>query len=581
MPLEQLQFERWGLPQRWRSRAQYTLIDSNFGDGLRFLQLWDLWRQDAARPDRLHVVSFSPALVGVAALREQLLASGLTHLRHLAEQLVQAWPMNLPGTHRLDFEGLAITLTIAVGPLELTVPRVAVLADAILLSDVQASNQETLAPVWQGVLPRLLRDQRQGVLVTQAGVVSVAQSIAQSIAPPMAQTSPLSPTDRLLGLSLSSSAANVRREAIVVGAGVAGVGVAHALALRGWQVQVIDSRAARRQAHGAHLAAALTPMVTRDDDVRARLSRAGSLRAQARWSEVSQEALWRCGALQLQRVNGRIVDLAAVLKGLSFSEEWVRYVDAEQASALAGLPLTRGGLYFPTAARIRPERLLDELLATQGVAFVDAHVHGLHYTGLQWQVLDAAGQSLAQAPQLILAGAFGTQDLLQRHHRLEQAPRLAAMHQLGGEITMLPADLLSGGPRCIVSGDGYILPALEGRCVVGSSYVHGAEQIGMTAEGVRGNLQRVEGLLGKTVSTDSFADVSERAGAGWAGWRAVLPGRLPAIGPIPRAEGLWVAVGFASRGLTWASLAGDLIAAALNHEPLPLERDIIDKISQT
>jgi tRNA 5-methylaminomethyl-2-thiouridine biosynthesis bifunctional protein len=68
---------------------------------------------------------------------------------------------------------------------------------------------------------------------------------------------------------------------------------------------------------------------------------------------------------------------------------------------------------------------------------------------------------------------------------------------------------------------------------------------------------------------------------GWAGWRAVLPGRLPAIGPVAQTEGLWVATGFASRGLTWSSLAGDLIAGALSGEPLALERDIMDKISQT
>ena len=573
MPLEQRQLERLGLPQRWRERAQYTLIDSDFGDGQRFLQLWELWRQDAARPDRLHVVCFSPSLVKAAVLRKLLLTGGSSHLRHLAEQLIQAWPLDLPGTHRLDFEGLAVTLTIAVGPLACTVPRMAVLADALLLSDSPALCKEDLAPVWQDALPRLLRDQKQAVLVTQTGLVSVPHSFAQ--------TSPLSPTDRLLAFSLATGSAKTQREAIVVGAGVAGVGVAHALALRGWQVKVVDSRASRRRAHGGHLAAALTPMVTRDDDVRARLSRAGSLRAQARWSQLSQEALWRCGALQLQRVTGRIVDLAAVLEGLSFPEEWVRYVDAEQASVLAGLPLARGGLHFPTAARIRPERLLEELLATPGVEFVDAHVHVLDHTGLQWSVSDVSGQKLAQAPHLILAGAFGTQELLRRHHLLEQTPRLAAMHSLGGEVTMLPAELLSGGPRCIVSGDGYILPELEGQCVVGSSYVHGAEQIGMTAEGVQGNFLRVEGLLGKKIPLGCFVEDPANGESGWAGWRAVLPGRLPAIGPVPLAPGLWVATGYASRGLTWASLAGDLIAAALNDEPLPLERDIIDKISQT
>lgn len=574
-----MQAQRWsvkhlGLPQRWRARAHYTVLDSSFGDGLHFLQLWDVWRKDSARPDRLHMVSLSPSLAEASVLREQLLACVSADLHPLVEQLVQAWPLNLPGTHRLDFEGLAVTLTLAVGPLERTVPRLAVLADAIFFSDVQATQLEDLAPVWRLTLPELVGDPCHTLLATRGG--RIATELPQVPHGPIA---PLSLSDRLLRRPQPTT--QQARQAIVVGAGVAGVSVAQSLALRGWRVQVIDSREKRKQAHGAHLAAALTPMVTRDDDVRARLSRAGSLRAQVRWAHVSQEALWRCGALQLERVSGRIVDLKAVLEGLALPTEWVRYVEAGQASDIAGLPLNRGGLYFPTAARIAPERLLDELLATSGVAFLDALVHTLQRKGVQWQVLDASGQLLAEAPQLILAGAQGTQALLRCHHLLEHAPRLAAMHPLGGEITQLPAELLAGGPRCIVSGDGYILPALNGQCVLGSSYVHGAEQMGTSLEGVRDNLQRAEGLLGSALHQDCFRDDLSREMKGWAGWRAVLPGRLPAIGPLMHVENLWVATGLASRGLTWASLAGDLIAAALNHEPLPLERDIIDKISQT
>ena len=60
---------------------------------------------------------------------------------------------------------------------------------------------------------------------------------------------------------------------------------------------------------------------------------------------------------------------------------------------------------------------------------------------------------------------------------------------------------------------------------------------------------------------------------GWAGWRAVLPGRLPAVGNWPM-PGLWMAAGYASRGLSWSALMGDLIGARLMGEPSPLERDL-------
>lgn len=530
-------FARLGLPEAWQLRPRYTLLITDLRDGESFIRLWERWKQDPRRPDRLHVVALSASLLDASVLRSRLLAQTPASLHAMVEQLVAQWPLNLPGTHRLDFEELAVTLTIAVGPPDVTRPRVAVAADA----------------VWDG----------EEVPVTFPDDVS---------------SEPITPTDRMLRLAVEQKEA---RHAVVVGAGIAGAGVAHALALRGWRVQVLDLSARRQQEHGAHVAAALTPMVTRDDDIRARLSRAGSLRAHARWSQVSEDILWRCGALQLQRVSGRIVDLKAVLAGLSFPPQWVRFVEASEASDIAGLQLERGGLFFPTAARIRPERLIEALLETKGIERLEVHVEHVERIERQWHVLNEQGEACAVAPQLILAGAVGTQDILRRSALLEPSSRLSGMHALGGEITFIPERALAGGPRCIVSGDGYVLPALEGQCVVGSSYVHGAQRITPSILGGLGNIERATGLLGRVQLHEGLNNLDVEHLGGWAGWRAVLPGRLPFVGPLANTEGLWVASGLASRGLTWSSLAGDLIAAALNGEPLPLERDIMDKISQT
>lgn len=574
---------RLGLPEAWRARAHYTLLDAKFGEGLNFLKLWAQWKQDPARPVRLHVVALSHSLVSASELAFKLRAQTSSEMHGLVEQLIQQWPLNLPGTHRMDFEGLSVTLTLVVGPLAFTLPRLAAQVDAVLLNEEAQSSEDALASVWRQALPGLGRDPAQIVLVYPNGqVVRGLGFFSQEAAAGkvtrggvvVAETA----SDRLLRHNDFQGSA---RSVLVVGAGIAGAGVAQAMALRGWRVQVLDDRARRLREHRQHVAAALTPMVTRDDDIRARLSRSGSLRAQARWSHVGQDILWRCGALQLQRVTGRIVDLADVLAGLSLPPEWVRYVDAVQASAIAGMALDRGGLYFPTAARIQPEKLIGALLQTPGIECLDVHVDRIQRRDGHWQALDEQGEVRAEASQLILAGAQGTQDILIRSQYLEPEMRLAAMHPLGGEITLLPDTALAAGPRCIVSGDGYVLPALDGQCVVGSSYIHGAQQVEPSLDGALGNVARAAGLLGQPGLAEAFNISRVRALTGWAGWRAVLPGRLPAVGPVAHTEGLWTLTGFASRGLTWASLAGDLLAASLNGEPLPLERDIMDKISQT
>jgi len=378
-------FTRLGLPENWRARSQYTLLESDFGEGLSFIRLWERWKQEPACPARLHFVALSPFLVEAHVLRARLRAQTPPEVHGLVEQLVQQWPLNLPGTHRLDFEGLAVTLTLAVGPIERTLPSLAAAVDAVLFQDHSALSQGPLASVWQTSLQRLARyPDRLWLALSDGRTVHGCRSDAVSPAAPVP-----SATDRMVG---QPEIAKEARHAVVVGAGIAGAGVAQALALRGWRVQVLDVALRRTQVHAGHVAAALTPMVTRDDDIRARLSRAGSLRAQARWSDVNEEVLWRCGALQLQRVSGRIVDLAGVLEGLSLPEQWVRYVSSEQASEIAGLPLERGGLYFSTAARIRPERLIEVLLQTPGIEYMDVQVDRVERVNGQWRVLDGQGE---------------------------------------------------------------------------------------------------------------------------------------------------------------------------------------------
>jgi len=151
-------FTRLGLPQNWCARAQYTLLESDFGEGVSFIRLWERWRQEPTRPMRLHFVALSPSLVEASVLRTRLRAQTPPEAHDLVEQLVRKWPLNMPGTHRLDFEGLAVTLTLAVGPVARTLPRLAAAVDAVLFSDRAEISQGPLASCWQTSLHRLAHD---------------------------------------------------------------------------------------------------------------------------------------------------------------------------------------------------------------------------------------------------------------------------------------------------------------------------------------------------------------------------------------------------------------------------------------
>ncbi|GGX16811.1 tRNA 5-methylaminomethyl-2-thiouridine biosynthesis bifunctional protein MnmC [Pigmentiphaga litoralis] len=616
-----------GLPERWRGRARFTVCETGFGLGFNFLALWQAWRADPDRPARLHVVSVEAHPFSREHMTALLAGKLEGDLRDLAETLIAQWPPLLPGLHRIDLEGGALTLTLAFGYALDVVPQLTAHVDAFFLDGFSpARNPEMWSPPLMKALARLAAPGATAATWSSAGdvrralaeagfdvrkhpgfgykrVMTVA-TYAPRYVPRHASTPPPVFTER---------------HAVVVGAGIAGANVAHALALRGWRVTVVAPEAEARGGatvdevpNVGHLAAALTPLVARDDNARARLTRAGALRALARWAPwMDGDIVARTGTLQLAKSAGKEADLQATVDALGFPADWVRAVDADEASAIAGTPVPRGGLYFPDGLRVRPQALCERLLAHPGITRVTGRVDRLRRMDIRsshdalaagaspwdalssdaassapascWQALDSHGAILATAEVVIVANSTGAPALLRHsspaHVDTPGSPPPARFYDqlaVAGQITTLPAEKGGWGPppRCIVAGEGYVLPPVADQCVTGSTYVYDVTTARATLEGTDANLVRATHLL------PSIGPVTRDLDGlgGWAGWRAVLPGRLPVVGEWPAAPGVWLATGYASRGLTWSALAGDVIAAALDGEPLMLERDLLHLI---
>ena len=540
------------LSARWSGRRSFTVVDPHFGLGEFFLHLWRHWQSDPRRCERLHVVSWVSQLPEQAQCCNSLQPGLPAELVDLSESLLARMPMNLPGVHRLEFEEARVTLTLFIGAKVSSLSQLTGRVD-LLRSDLAWCSDAA------EINSRLGRD-----------LFPVAHK-CESFAPGSVWNADEPASERL---------------AIVVGAGFAGMGIAHALALRGWETRVFDEGWQTTHAsHHGHIAAALTPQVSRDDNYRARLSRAGVLRALYRWRDAPASAILRCGALQLERTSGRIVDLSVLANELDCPTEWLRYVNAQEASELAGMPLDRGGLFFSLACRVQPEALLGFLAAETGAQVARARVTRIEYRQGLWHAFGqrmgfgAESTCLASAPKLILANSRAVGTLLDSCGYLSPTARIASLHALGGEATSLSSLSLQGGPACVIAGDGYVLPEVGGICVVGSTYLHDPDKVFHSREGARSNVERAAGLLAMPALS---TNLDATGLSGWAGFRAVLPGRLPAIGPVVAAScppGLWVAAAYASRGLTWSALAGDLISAAFEGEPLPLETELLQYLN--
>ena len=370
------------------------------------------------------------------------------------------------------------------------------------------------------------------------------------------------------------------RHALVIGAGLSGSAVAHSLAVRGWSVLVLD-QAPELGAGASGLPAGLAaPHVSADDNVLSRLTRAGV-----------QATLQRAKALLHSGTDWALTGvLEHNLKGqrrwpADSADQHSTPASAAQLAA-AGLPLGTSAIWHAQAGWIRPRQLVAAQLQTPGVRVRwGQQVQAIERRGQEWAVTDAQGQTLGQAPWLVVASAFDSLALLQ------PLPGFAVpLNALRGQVSFGDMADLSQAQRQLlapfpVNGHGSFIsgvPTAEGRAswFMGATFERQCQTAHVKAEDHAANQLRLAALLpalGRAMAGQFELDRVH----GWAGVRCTLPNRLPAVGPVDRQRlpGLYLSTGQGARGISLAVLCGEINAAWLNNAPLPLPQALVKHLA--
>lgn len=591
-----------GLPGAWQGKRAFTIVETGFGQGLNFLATWAAWRDDPQRCARLDFVSIEKHPFDRAGLSIVHPASGA--LAPLAEMLRQSWPVPVPGVHRLSFDDGRVTLTLLLGDAMETLPQLSCAADAFYLDGFSPAKNPDL---WQPrVFKQLARVARAGAtLATYTAAGFVRRGLQEAgfevrKAPGFGSKRDMTvaqfPTHWRTRRGPAEAPAWSERHAIILGAGLAGCSVAERLASRGWRITLIDENHGPARGTSAHRAAAMHPHVSIDDSVLSRLSRAGNLLARRHWDALDRAGFatgfQRTGVLQLAEDADDATEQQRIVQTLGYPTDYIDWLTGEQAAERVGASVPQGGWWFAQAGWVAPPDICRANLAAAGAA-VDArwntHVESLRQDGEQWQALDAQGAVIASAPVIVLANSLGAARL---------APlNSASLRPVRGQLTDVPAAGLGAGlawPKAVVCGDGYLLPAEPGaRSVrIGSSFQPGESDLTERAADHAANLRRLAGL--QPQQSGALAKFDPAQLQGYVGVRCVSANRLPLIGPLvdeaaatapgfrlrgphaqlPRLAGLYAALAYGSRGLTWSVLGAELLAAQIDGGPLPLESDL-------
>ena len=588
------------LPARWAGKRVFTIVETGFGLGLNFMATCAAWRSDPARSERLHFLSVERH----PFVREDLAAlhARYPEFKHLSAEICAAWPTAIAGTHRVHLGDGRITLTLVFADVVEALRDLRVAADAFFLDGFAPDrNPEMWSPAVMKALARLARPGATLATYTTARVVRDALAVAGFAVEKSvgfgrkremltARFAPRWPTRH----SPPPRFEWPERNALVIGAGLAGAAIAERLASRGWRVDILDRHGAAAGGASGLYAGVLQPHLSRDDCILSRFTRAGFLYSNSRRrSYVDEPTLTRppSGVLQIADDASHEARMADDLAAFAYPAEYAQLLSRDAASSRAGHPVTAGGWWISMGDWARPAAVARAQLAAAAHGDVAAprtmfrrEAALLRRLGERWHAIDPSGAEIASAPVVVLANACDAARLV------DFAP--APLQHVRGQLTLLPAS--PAAPQTVLCGRGYVLPAIDGNIVAGASYDPDSDASQPDDASHAANLHRAERLL-----PGISAHVDMMSLRGEVGMRCVARDRMPLVGPMvdmgrareiadslsgahasdmPRLPGLYCAIAFASRGLAWTTLAAECIASQIEGEPLPLEGTLVDAI---
>ena len=509
------------LPEAWQGRRHFTVGELGFGTGLNALALWQLWRETRPAGAWLDFVSIEKHPLSPEEARRAF--AQWPSLSELSERLLAQWPPRLKGAHRLVFPEDGFAITLFHDEAEAALAQIEARMDAWFLDGFAPARNDAM---WsQPVLYAIGRLSNPGARV---GTFTVAGFVRRGLAE--------------AGFSVSKQPGFGRKrerlEAIfpgeaspekpapgriaIIGAGIAGAALAHALSMRGCEPVLIDKAGLAGGASGAP-AGLLTPRMERADRPHVRATLAAFDFARRLYAGLDEYEA--CGVIRQPKDEAEAARFAGIADLMDDSVVW-----RDRA-----LDLTNSG-------RFKPAHLVTQLAGNAPLIKADIAQVGTGADGVSLR--DGEGRSVLEADLVIHASGAGAGMVLP-----DISPSAGQVAVFKGQAPARP-----------VTWGHYVCAAPQG-VLVGATHVRG-EDAGPSGPAI----ESFREACGVHCPELELGDVVET----WSGVRASTPDRLPVAGALDART--FILSGLGSRGFAHAPLLAEQLASLICGQAAALEK---------
>ncbi|MCB0346225.1 MAG: bifunctional tRNA (5-methylaminomethyl-2-thiouridine)(34)-methyltransferase MnmD/FAD-dependent 5-carboxymethylaminomethyl-2-thiouridine(34) oxidoreductase MnmC [Bdellovibrionales bacterium] len=576
------------LPQRWRDQELFVIGELGFGTGLNFCATINEWRKTGR--GRLHYISFE-----LFPLDESVIERSLNHWPEIAAEataLRERLPVPTPGFHRLHFDNCNASLTLVYGDARETLPQLSAQVDAWFLDGfAPAKNPELWGADVFGQIAELSRP----------GATAATFSAARTVKDNFSAAGFSFEKRPGFGFKRDMLCARIEKETgnkslnpartIVIGGGIAGTAAARSFAIRGSHVTLIESSAQIAEGASGNPTAIVMPHPTSNWTYRQELSDTAYQYSLRQAHNLDKSIIQdRTGALRLA-VADSVANVLSNFDEVAYHPHHAIKLSAAEASDAAGTKCLRDALLFPSAGSVNPRTYCNSLLsavsASSGVV-VNTRAIEIQRTQDEWIVLDDSGNIVGAADAVIIANAFAASQFAQT--------RKLAIYSVRGQLAFVDQTPQSSQVRIPICHRGYILPAVGGTHVIGSTFDRDDLDESLRHSDHSELLKRTAEHLPELIFNNSKAN-------GRTSFRAQTPDKLPLVGQLavadhlklafsksnPKLEpsaypsdtrfpGLYISVGHGSHGISSAPLAAEQLACLAWGEPLPIGKRLVNAL---